>query len=559
MIRAVNLMASLCLLASANLCAAPRAWLQPGRIALGETATLNVESESATAGKPDFGALESDFDLRGQSSSTQLGIVNGRAEARSTFSVVLEPRAVGVFTIPSLKIGGGSTEPISLTVVPATKGSAQRGDLIYFESELSTHDPYVQQAVTYTVRLYYAIPLVEGGVDVRPPDNGSLKQIGEDSTSERTIGGQQYNVLERRYLLTPEKSGPMSLPAPRFQGRARRSGGIGFFADVVAVSQVGQAEQLTVRPQPAGAPRPWLVANSLALTRGDVAREVRAGEPLILELTLAASGVRATQLPDLSLPGIPDAQVFPEPQQVKDAIVDGQPLATATRRFAVVAAQTGTLRLPEVRVNYWNATNDQAGTASLPALAIEVTPGAGIPASPIFPTPGAPAKETHATVADTNHDVPTEAPTLRLWQSLTAVLALAFSLSLGWGWQRGRRHGPVQVGPQQPDGAALPSAPKVLRLALDGGDLRVIGDALRHTTSPPCATVGALKSRLDDPAQRAAIDALESSLWGAGRNGGADEGTLETLRQAFRQGPRVAPASSADTKSGLAPLYPQRS
>ena len=558
--RTATIFASLCLLvASGTLLAAPRAWLQSSRIALGETTTLNVESDSATAGAPDFSALQNDFDLRGQSSSTQMSIVNGRAGARSTYSVVLEPRAAGVFTIPSLTMGGGTTEPISLTVVPATPGSAQRGDPIYFESELSTHDPYVQQAVTYTVRLYYAVSLVDGGVDVRAPDNGSLEQIGEDRTSERNIGGQLYNMLERRYLLTAEKSGPMSLPAPRFRGRARRSGGIGFFSDVVAVSQVGRAESLNVRPQPAGAPRPWLVANQLTLMRGDVAHEVRAGEPLILELTLTAEGARASQLPDLSLPGIPGAQVFPEPQQARDAIVDGQPLANVTRRFAVVAAHPGTLRLPEVRVNYWNATSDRADAESLPALAIDVTPGAGIPASPIVPTPGVQVTETRNAGAVANSGPPADARTLHLWQTLTAVLALAFALALGWGWRRGRGPGPVQVELHESGAEAVASAPKALQLALAGGDLRVISDALRRTTSPPCPTVGALKSRLDDPAQRAAIEALESSLWGAGRDGGPDEETCAQLRQAFRQGPRFAPAGSAVSNGVLPPLYPQRS
>ena len=48
--------------------AATRAWLLPERIAVGDTTTLNVETDAGDS--PDFSVLQNDFTLRGTSSPT---------------------------------------------------------------------------------------------------------------------------------------------------------------------------------------------------------------------------------------------------------------------------------------------------------------------------------------------------------------------------------------------------------------------------------------------------------------------------------------------------------
>lgn len=557
----------LCLLLTAiSVSAAPRAWLQPERIALGESTTLHVEAEGDGNTAPDFSALQKDFDLRGQSSSTSTTIRNWQTESHISYEVILEPRASGVYTIPPIKVGNGSTQALSLTVTPATPGSAQRGDQIYFETGLSTHQPRVQQVVGYTVRLYYAVPLVEGQVEVNAPENASLEQVGEDQTSEQYIDGRRFRVLERHYLLTPEKSGPMTLPPPRFRGRARSNNAIGFFNNLAPVSQVGRQETLEVRPLPAGAPTPWLVADRLSLSRKDVVGEVRAGEPLMLEYSLFAEGATAVQLPELQLPAIPGAQVFPEPQQSHDDIVDGRPEATVTRRFAVVPARAGSLQLPEMRLDYWNATTDQAATETVPGMTVNVTPGvvtqpgstAAVPPAPAVPPVVAPVPVTpdgQANGAAANSAAPDDVTTLRLWQALTGGLVLALVLALAWGWRRGRKPESA-VAVLQASGARAEDALPELQRALGSGELHQIAAALRATTSPASASLGALKSKLGDARQRAAIEALERSLWASG--GSDKQKTLEQLREAFHAGPQFVARPVRADHDGLPSLYPAR-
>ena len=78
------------LLCASQALAAARASLGSDRIKLGETTTLTVESDEASSA-PDFSVLQQDFDLGGQSSSTQMSIVNGRRSSSIQYSVEIQP------------------------------------------------------------------------------------------------------------------------------------------------------------------------------------------------------------------------------------------------------------------------------------------------------------------------------------------------------------------------------------------------------------------------------------------------------------------------------------
>jgi hypothetical protein len=68
-----------------------RAWLDRDRIALGETATLNIETDQAMASSPDYSPLFRDFQLSGDSNSRQFELLNGVSHVREQFAVALQP------------------------------------------------------------------------------------------------------------------------------------------------------------------------------------------------------------------------------------------------------------------------------------------------------------------------------------------------------------------------------------------------------------------------------------------------------------------------------------
>lgn len=158
-----------------------RAWLDRDRIGIDETVALNIETDQADAPSPDYAPLAPDFVVSGNSSSRQFEMVNGATHTRVLYSVALRPRREGLLTVPALAIGSRRTQPLTLTVTASQARPSHAGDPAFIEAEADAQSPFVQQAVGYTVRLYYATQLVSGELDQDPPDGATLQRVGEDS------------------------------------------------------------------------------------------------------------------------------------------------------------------------------------------------------------------------------------------------------------------------------------------------------------------------------------------------------------------------------------------
>jgi hypothetical protein len=309
--------AALCvsLLASADDKAGVRAWLDRDSMHLGETVTLNVEAEGSTGGQPDFSALASDFNVLGTQSSQQVSIVNGARSAKTLWAVGLEPKREGSITIAPIALGQAQTAPIHLSVLPATSAAQQPGGDLFLEATAQPLDPYVQQQVRYTVKLYYAFDLTDGNLGEPKADGIATQRIGQDKQYIATIGTRRYHVLERHYALTPERSGAIEIPALAFRGSVLdASDPAAFFGRGRSVSARSDALHLEVKPKPASWTQPtWLPAASLLLQdQGELPTEVHVGEPITRTISMQAQGLGYEQLPELQLAAPEGAEMYPD-------------------------------------------------------------------------------------------------------------------------------------------------------------------------------------------------------------------------------------------------------
>src|SRR4029077_7195643 len=125
---------------------AARAWLDRDTMHLGETVTLNVETEGDAGGQPSFSALSQDFSMLGTQSSQQVSIVNGSSSAKTVWAVGLEPKHAGRITIPALTVGSAQTAPITLTVLAQPAGAQGKpGDDVFLEVTAEPRTPCVSQ------------------------------------------------------------------------------------------------------------------------------------------------------------------------------------------------------------------------------------------------------------------------------------------------------------------------------------------------------------------------------------------------------------------------------
>lgn len=516
-----------------------RAWLDRNAIAPGEAVTLNIETDQPGSA-PDYTPLRDAFTLGPPYRSPATG-------NRTLFGIALTPRREGAVDIPSLQVGAERTAPQKLSVSAAhASAPVPRGD-VFLESRVDDPAPYVQQSLGLTVRLYYATPLLSGELAQDAPDGASLQRIGDDVQSSREIGGRRYHVVERRYLLVPERSGPLALPPARFRGQ----GAGGFFDDFFgtdrSLSAQGAAQTLQVRPQPDGAPQPWLPLRDLELEYGARPDRARAGEAVEIVVEAVAQGATAAQFPEIPAPQVEGAQVFADRAETTERFVDGGPQLTVVRRFSVVPLRPGPLRVPGTRLAWWDVAAGSAQVASLPDLSLEVAPGvAG--ASQAAPAPTtAPPTASPATIALPADGTLPRSP----WFRVAVAFALLWLATLAWLLWRKRDSGRPVVAAGERDRPAVPSMADLRRL-LDAGSFDEVVGLLQRMAVPAAADLDGVIARLDDPSQRDALDAMRRALW-AGQ--GEPSAARAALRAAFRDGPRWRAPAVVDP-APLPPLYP---
>ncbi|MFK3650953.1 BatD family protein [Lysobacter enzymogenes] len=552
---------------SAGAAAQARAWLDRTSIRAGETATLNVETTAAVGGAPDFAPLAANFETVGTSSDTRIEPGPHGMVARTRYSVELRPLRSGRIQIPGLNVAGARTQPLELYVeaaaAPPPEPAVGASD-VFIDAVPDDSNPYVQQAVGWVVRLYASSQVLGGKIDQAVPDGASLTKVGDDVQYQRTINGQLFTVVERRFLLVPERSGALTMPAAVFEGRVGTtlieqltgSGGD-------ARRAVSRTRSLQVRPVPADAPQPWLPLRSLTLSYRSTPQQLRVGNSASVIVEASVDGAGLAQMPELQLPPMDGVQVFADPVQADETFVGGRPRVKLTRKFSLVPSREGEVRLEGLRLDWWDVTARAARTASLPPLSWTVGRGIGGTgsAAPAV-NPAVAAARSDAADAASADPAPADAAPAGAVHKGWAIAAVLFALlwlgTLVWALQlRAQpRAAAASAAPAAAPGQAAAAPLKLnlpaLRELIDRGDFDHIASVLRGLASPPAADDDELVERLADPAQRDAVQALRRARWG----GGDGVAARNRLRAAFAaQGPQWR-QGAARSASPLPPLYP---
>lgn len=561
-------MAALCafvalLTGGAAQAASVRAWLDRSAMQLGETVTLNVQVSGDTqAAQPDFSALNADFDLTGTQSSTSVNIVNGQSSSTLLWAVGLSPKHAGTFTIPALTVDGMQTQALTLSVTAAAANASVGGGDVFVEVTAQPQSPYVQQQVRVTVKLNYAVNLIDGNLADPQAPGAVVRKLGQDSNYTAQIGARTYRVVERHYALLPENSGNLTLSPVVFRGHAMDANNGGFFFNNGrAIGAQSLPVTLDVRPRPAASGTDaWLPARSVTLTASgvDAASKARVGEPLTLDVRLEAQGLGFEQLPKLELPAIDGADVYPDKPatQNKD---DGQWLyGVRQRKFAIVPNRAGPLTLPPISIGWWDTAHDRAQTATVPAITLDVAPAAAT-APPVAAAPtatpqgSAPAAVPMGTAAPILDATTVES---RMWREIAFIALVLWLLTLlAWiVWLLAQRREKARRAALTTPAPDSTSVKRNLALACARADWPAAARALlawARQSRPQLRNLGELARAVNDTDQAAMLAELERACYGAGAAlSGAD------LQRRFAQGPAFAARDVRAAASPLPALYP---
>lgn len=456
--------------------AAPEARLDRTRIAEGETVVLSVNMPADSDGVPDLSELVQDFDILDRSQSMHMSMINGRTSSSRGWKFVLAPKRSGTLAVPAIRVGTASTRPLSLQVLPAAE-AAKLGPAppVSLEVEVEPQQPLVQQQVVYTVRLVSRVPLSQPRLSDPQIKDAIVEHLGAEREYSSQRGGQPVRVIERRYAVFPQRSGPLDIEGPvltaqvpdpdqrgigpgqrfpghdpfadfdRLFGRNGLSGG-SLFRQTRPMQVRAKRLTLQVQPQPPGTSTPWLPAESVALNDAwsPEPPQFRVGEPVTRNIAITAQGLSAVQLPDLPQDLPAGIKAYPDKAQMQTRGDGDTMVAQKVMRMALVPAQAGTLTLPEITLEWWDVGANEARTARLPARRVEVLPAAGVvppPAPSVAPdaAPGPVMTVPPATTGDSEGSAaaPSTAGDAEaaVWPWLAGLFGLAWLVTLVVWWR----------------------------------------------------------------------------------------------------------------------------
>ena len=366
------------------------ATLDSQQISLNQPVQLTIVSDQKLSAQSlDISALAQDFNVVGQSQSSELSNQGGVATSKSIILLILMAKHEGELTIPALKLGNEQTTPLNLKVSadnipepPVQQGDDGPGVLI---ETLWEHPgkAYVQGQLNLIIRIYHQGNLVEAALDEPRVEDMPINRIGNDVQGVTSKEGIQYQTIERRYALFPQKSGSLTIPPVALQVRLndqQRQTSRSFTYDPFSRGKLLtlSSKPLTIEISPPAADftgSTWLPSDAVTLNRTGLPKgAINRGDAINMQINMSALGLTGTQLPEVQIKGLnKQFKLYPDQPTFADRSADGITIeGSRVQTFVLIAAEAGSLEVPKIEVAWWDRKNDRQQYASLPAVNIEV-------------------------------------------------------------------------------------------------------------------------------------------------------------------------------------------
>lgn len=350
-------------------------------LARGETLTYTIRIYEQRQGMQlDLTPLTEDFDVLGTRTSSQVRSINGQVESWTDYIVTLFPLTEGELTIPPIEINNLQTEPIVISVVNEGPRSNQDNDELFLEIEVNKEALYVQEQLLFTVKLYYTIN------GIRNPQFTELEMedtviqlIGSPNQYEQIIEGVRYGVYEKRYVIFPQRSGPLEIPDILFRGEVTDGSSNFVFRNLNTRRVTAFIEGITIsvneRPVDAQEFDNWLPVTNLSISEEwstDV-ENLSVGDSITRTITLTADGLDGAVLPPFSPETLDGINVYQDPASIERTYVDGSIVGTRVESSTLVPVIAGTIEIPEIVIPWWDVSSDELKEAVITAKSIQVS------------------------------------------------------------------------------------------------------------------------------------------------------------------------------------------
>lgn len=409
-------------------------------VSLDESFQIIFTADDTPDSDPDFGPLEQDFEILGQSQSSNSSWINGKSSKTIQWTLNVMAKHPGSLVVPEVKFGDDVSRPASIMV---TQGGANKAvntnDDLFLEVEANPQSPYVQSQVLYTVRLYRRVEIAQAALSEPELGDAVIEKLGDDSSYNTQIDGVDYLVTERKYAIFPQKSGsvtvkPLILTAevvansrPNFNG---------FFNSQTTRTKKISSKSVTLEVKPAPATftgKHWISAEQLVLKEewsGDN-QQMKVGEPLTRTLTLLAKGTTVGQLPELNAGKIDDQlKTYPDQPVLQEQKKPEGLIAFREEKIAIIPSKAGFYKLPAIEIPWFNSQSQKMEVAKIPETTITALETAGTQVAPVAPVARTPVQQPQKAEAIT--PVTNQPQQKNIWLWVSVFLGSGWLLTLAY-------------------------------------------------------------------------------------------------------------------------------
>ncbi len=347
-------------------------------VTLGETLQLTLTIDSATkGGAPNVMPLLKDFEVLSTERRYSFTNINGKTSSKSQWTILLKPKHAGTITIPALTIGKENSNPLTISVATAStkddKTYNNNSTYTILKTKINEREPFINQQTLYTVKLYNRQQLFNGQYKAPEVENALIVPLGEGKSYQTTLKGEIYNVEEINYAIFPQKTGKISITPPEFTAEIID----GF--NPTRIHLAAKPSSINVKPLSAKQDiSDWLAAENVTISEeyDNPTTNYKAGDTIIRNITLKASGMVAQLLPKLTFTSNDNYNVYANKPHVENTLIDGKIIATATYKVTYLLTKAANAKIPAITVHWYNIDTKTNLTANLPAKTINVTANA---------------------------------------------------------------------------------------------------------------------------------------------------------------------------------------
>ncbi len=466
--------------------------------------TIGIDVAAGQASEPQLPVLDG-LDILGRSSGTQIQMINGNTQMRSTYQYTLRPTKTGTLIIEPINItvngqiytseainiqvtqGTGQVQPapnVGMPTLPGFPNIPSLGNLpgfpampgldpvepvdpaeapteligqdFFVEAEVDKLNPYQGEQITFTFRFYQAENLYDQPGFEPPAFTGFWSEQMPDQVEYTTqAAGRNYRVTELQTVLFPTVVDQLTI-----EPAALTIPG-GFFSRPQALRT--QPITLDVRPLPAGAPADFQGAVGQFAIQAKVDKaEVEVNDTLTMGVTLSGFGNIET-LPEPAWDAGAAWRAFDSQVTVETQIVDGKMGGAVNYERLLVPTTPGNQTLPAITTSFFNPETETYETISADPFIISVMGAVGNGQAQVAPAAGSAVNP--AVPAAANSELRANKPATAVNASSTTPLTgnglywLLFSLPLlllvgAVGWSHYKQHRSDNAGMRRSQQAA---------------------------------------------------------------------------------------------------------